>query len=47
MSSSLDLDQARQIVGLDQGPNRLNRLSADNASRQRVQVRTSGWLMGT
>ena len=36
MSNSLDPDQARQFVGPDLGPNCLNRLSADDTSRQRV-----------
>ena len=36
MSNSLDPDQARQTVGPDLGPNYLQRLSADDISRQRV-----------
>ena len=36
MLNSLDPDQARQNVGPDLGPNGLQRLSADNTSRQRV-----------
>ena len=36
MSNSLDPDQARHFVGPDLGPNCLQRLSADNTSRQRV-----------
>ena len=39
MSNSLDHDQARRIVGPDQGPNCLPRLSADDTGRQRVNVR--------
>ena len=37
MSKSLDPDQARRIVGPDQGPNCLPRLSADDTGRQRVK----------
>ena len=33
MLNSLDPDQARHFVGPDPGPNCLQRLSADNASR--------------
>ena len=36
MSNRLDPDQARHFVGPDLGPNYLQRLSADNTSRQRV-----------
>ena len=36
VSNSLDPDQARHLVGPDLGPNCLPRLSADGASRQRV-----------
>ena len=36
MSNSLDPDQARQNVGPDLGPNYLQKLSADDTSRQRV-----------
>ena len=36
MSNSLDPDQARRVVGPDLGPNCLQRLSADDTSRQRV-----------
>ena len=36
MSNSLDLDQARQNVGPDLGPNCLQRLSADDTRRQSV-----------
>ena len=36
MSNSLNSDQARQNVGPDLGPNCLQRLSADDTSRQRV-----------
>ena len=38
MSNSLDPDQARHFVGLDLGPTCLQRLSADNTSRQRVRA---------
>ena len=34
MSNGLDPDQARQNVGPDLGPNRLQRLSADDTCRQ-------------
>ena len=36
MSNSFDPDQARHFVGPGLGPNYLQRLSADNTSRQRV-----------
>ena len=36
MSNSLDLDQARHVVGPDLGPNCLQRLSADDTCRQSV-----------
>ena len=36
MSNGLDPDEARRFVGPDQGPNCLQRLSADNTGRQRV-----------
>ena len=36
VSNSLDPDQARQNVGPDLGPNCLQRYSADDTSRQRV-----------
>ena len=36
MSNSLDADQARHSVGPDLGPICLQRLSADDTSRQRV-----------
>ena len=36
VSNSLDPDQARQYVGPDLGPNCLQRLSADDNSRQNV-----------
>ena len=36
MSNSLDPDQARHYVGPDLGPNYLQKLSADDNSRQRV-----------
>ena len=38
VSNSLDLDQARHFVGPDLGPNCLQRLSADDTSRQRVKL---------
>ena len=34
MSNSLDTDQSRRLVGTDLGPNCLQKLSADDASRQ-------------
>ena len=37
-SNSLDPDQARRFVGPDLGPNCLQRLSADDTSRQRVDI---------
>ena len=37
VSNSLDPDQAQHFVGPDLGPNCLQRLSADNTSRQRVK----------
>ena len=37
VSNSLDLDQAQHFVGPDQGPNCLQRLSADETSRQTVK----------
>ena len=40
MSNTLDPDQARRIVGPDLGPNCLQRLSADDTDRQRVNVNT-------
>ena len=36
VSNSLDPDQARHFVGPDLGPNCLQRLTADDTSRQRV-----------
>ena len=36
MSNGLDPDKARHCVGPDLGPGCLQRLSADNTSRQRV-----------
>ena len=36
VSNSLDPDQDRRSVGPDLGPNCLQRLSADDTSRQRV-----------
>ena len=38
MSNCLDPDQARYFVGADLGPNCLQRLSADDTSRQRVKL---------
>ena len=35
VSNSLDLDQDRRSVGLDLGPNCLQRLSPDNESRRK------------
>ena len=40
MSNRLDPDQARQIVGSDLGPNCLQRLSADDISRQIIRAKT-------
>ena len=40
----MDPDQARCFVGPDLGPNCLQRLSADNTSRQRYQ-NLIGWLI--
>ena len=37
VSNSLEPDQARHFVGPDLGPNCLQRLSADDTSRQRVK----------
>ena len=39
MSNSLDPDQARQNVGPDLSPNCLQMTSADDTSKQRVNVR--------
>ena len=39
MSNSLDPDQARHFVGPDQGLNCLQRLSADDASRESVSCK--------
>ena len=41
MSNSLDLDQARHFVGPDLGPNCLQRLSADDTRRQKVNHYTT------
>ena len=38
VSNSLDPDQARHFVGPDLDPNCLQRLSADDTSRQKVKV---------
>ena len=40
MSNTLDPDQAQCFVRPDLGPTCLQRLSADNTSRQRVTVKT-------
>ena len=37
MSNNLDPDKARHFVGPDLGPNCLQRLSADDTSRQKVK----------
>ena len=37
VSNSLDPDQARHLMGSDLDPNCLQRLSADDTSRQRVK----------
>ena len=37
ITNSLDPDQVRHSVGLDLGPNCLQRLSADDTRRQRVK----------
>ena len=47
MSNSLDPDQARHFVGPDQVPNCLQRLSADNVSKElntKQLVDTTFWL---
>ena len=41
LSNSLDPDQAQHHVGPDQGPNCLQRLSADDTSRQRFNALTA------
>ena len=38
VSNSLDPDQARRFVGPDLGPNCLQKLPADDARRQRVNI---------
>ena len=38
VSNSLDPDQAQHVVGPDLGPNCLQKLSADDTSRQRVKI---------
>ena len=38
MSNSLDLDQAQHTVEPDLVPNCLQKLSADNTSRQRIKL---------
>ena len=40
MSNNWDTDQARHFVGPDHGPNCLQRLSADDTSRLRVNILT-------
>ena len=45
VSNSLDPDQARHFVGPDLGPNCLQRLSADDTSRQRVNTFITGILV--
>ena len=47
MSNSLDPDQARRFVGPDLGPNCLQRLSADDTGRQRVETLISTSLIIT
>ena len=42
MANSLDPDQARHFVGPDLDPNCLQRLSADDTSRQRVKPTCTG-----
>ena len=39
VANSLDPDQARHFVGPDLGPNCLQKISADNSSRQFESVR--------
>ena len=46
MSNSLDPDQARRFVGPDLGPNCLQKLSADDTSRQRVKQSLSEVQVG-
>ena len=38
MSNSLDPDQAQHFVGTDQGPNCLQRLSAENTSNKELII---------
>ena len=38
VSNGLDPDQAQHFVGPDLGPNCLQRLSADDTSRQRIKT---------
>ena len=47
MSNSLDSDQARHFVGPDLGPNCLQRLSADNTSRQRDFKKSTSLCLNT
>ena len=42
MSNSLGPDQARRFVGPDLGPNSLQRLSADDASRANIIAQVQG-----
>ena len=46
MANSLKPDQARRFVGPDLGPNCLQRLSADDTSRQRVKLIGENGLFG-
>ena len=43
MVNRLDPDQARHIVRPDLGPTRLQRLSADDTSRQRVELKIKSY----
>ena len=45
VSNSLDPDQARSFVGLDLGPNCLQRLSADGTHRHRVDQSLKSMLL--
>ena len=42
MSNSLDPDQAQHFVGPDLGPNCLQKFSADNTRRQKINEKVSG-----
>ena len=46
VSNSLDPDQARRSVGPDLGTNCLQRLSADDTSRQRANTNRNGIFDG-